>query len=158
MGFFSPSEIEDFAATGTKITRFKQAICASTNKIKWISTRLEQQEMGWNPKQNMGSWTKTMESNIWFCNWVSVLLTTLLIKILYLMIKLWYYSNILLYYEVRNVKDQDAMVNDKSTQDDAPKISSNRSRSVFVLLLLYKFFTSEQSSCLKRWNLSSWAS
>jgi hypothetical protein len=119
---------------------------------------LEQQEMGWNPKQNMGSWTKTMESNIWFCNWVSVLLTTLLIKILYLMIKLWYYSNILLYYEVRNVKDQDAMVNDKSTQDDAPKISSNRSRSVFVLLLLYKFFTSEQSSCLKRWNLSSWAS
>jgi hypothetical protein len=55
MGFFSPSEIEDFAATGTKITRFKQAICASTNKIKWISTRLEQQEMGWNPKQNMGS-------------------------------------------------------------------------------------------------------
>ena len=56
----------------------------------------------------------------------------------------------LLYYEFRNVKDQDAMGNDKSTQDDAPKTSSNHSRSVFVLLLLYKFFTSEQSSCLKR--------
>ena len=158
MGIFTKRFFFRILQQPAQKTRFKQAICASTNKILWISTRLDQQEMGRNPKQNMGSWTKTMESNIWFCNWVSVLLTTLIIKILYLMIKLWYYSNILLQKMNFGMSKTKMLLSMTRPKMMPPKISSNRSRSVFVLLLLYKFFTSEQSSCLKRWNLSSWAS
>ena len=100
---------------GRFIQRKCSGLCSNWHKHRdFLATKLWFHQA--KHKQNMGSWTKTMESNIYY--WRDILEP--------------YISP---FHEFRNVKDQHfflAMI--RVPKDDAPKRYSNRSRSMINVL------------------------